>query len=94
MQIVIDIPENRYKDIIRISTIQAYSDYYPTYERIIAKGKVLPEKHGRLIDADKINNSNIEAVKRNGKIYVELSDLQDLIDYAPTVLEADMRGAE
>ena len=87
MQIVIELNEN---DFIEVSR-----DYYsgtPFENRIfyvVANGIPLPKGHGRLIDADKINDSNIEAVKRNGKIYVELSDLQNLIDNAPTVLEAD-----
>ena len=62
MKLIIDIPEKRYKDIIRISTIQAYSDYYPTYERIIANGTPIPDKWDVLgkcitcIDYDVINN--------------------------------------
>ena len=87
MQIVIDIPEEEYEVIVNSEDCGLH-----TLTRAIANGIPLPKGHGRLIDADKINDSDIKAVKRNGKIYVELSDLQNLIDNAPTVLEADKEG--
>ena len=38
MQIVIDIPEARYKDIQRIAEVQLESNHFQTAEQIIAKG--------------------------------------------------------
>lgn len=48
MQIVIDIDERRFKDILRISTVQL-KGRTPTLEQVIAKGIPLPKGHGRLI---------------------------------------------
>ena len=81
MQIVIEIPDEEY--------IRICDEPCTELGLAVRNGTPLPKGHGRLIDADKINDSNINAVKRNGKIYVELSDFQDLIDNAPTIIEAD-----
>lgn len=52
MQIVIDISEERFRDIQRIAEVQLESNHFNTAEQIIAKGAPLPKGHGRLIDAD------------------------------------------
>ena len=89
MQIVINIPKECIPTRQDIMDVQLHFIDKKVVEASGYGFLVLPKGHGRLIDADKINDSNIKAVKRNGKIYVELSDLQDLIDNAPTELEAD-----
>lgn len=81
MQIVIKIDNKRYKDILRISTVQL-KGRTPTLEQIIANGTPLPEHHGRLIDADNITFSQFfdagdYAQARRG------------IYEAPTIIEAD-----
>ena len=43
----------------------------------------------RLIDADELNEQEILAIKKDSVIYVKLSTLQDLIDNAPTIIEAE-----
>ena len=48
MQIVIDIDERRFKDILRISTVQL-KGRTPTLEQVIATSTPLPKGHGRLI---------------------------------------------
>lgn len=52
MQIVINIPKDRYKRIIE-HTEGTYDQI--SLLTIIEKGTPLPEGHGRLIDADKLN---------------------------------------
>lgn len=55
MQIVIDISEQQYSKIKRIADVQHdRGDLTP--EQLIAHGTVLPENHGRLIDADEALN--------------------------------------
>lgn len=55
MKIVIDIPEERYKDIQRIAEVQL-NRRTPTVEQIVANGTPIPKNHGRLIDADELLN--------------------------------------
>lgn len=47
MKIVIDIPEDRYKDIQRIAEVQLERNHFQTAEQIIANGVPLPKGHGR-----------------------------------------------
>ena len=49
MQIVIDISEERFRDIQRIAEVQRESNHFKTAEQIIAKGTPLPKGHGKLI---------------------------------------------
>lgn len=42
MKIVIDIPEDRYKDIQRIASVQLENYHFKTAEQIIANGTQLP----------------------------------------------------
>ena len=53
MQIVIEINNERYKDIQRIAEVQMQRRM-STIEQIIANGTALPKGHGRLIDADEL----------------------------------------
>lgn len=53
MQIVIDIPELRFKDIQRIANVQIESNHFQTAEQIIANGTPLPKGHGDLIDVNR-----------------------------------------
>ena len=73
MQIVIDIDAERFKDILRISTVQL-KGRTPTLEQVIATGTPLPKGHGRLIDADDIDNHIIGHVDTRG---------------CPTIIKAD-----
>ena len=78
MQIVIDIPEERFKDIQRIAQVISYRRL-PALEKVIANGIVLPENHGRLIDADDLEHITIIGDEKGFFKRIE----------APTVLEAD-----
>ena len=80
MQIVIDIPDNEYKQIceLRLHNRTFYDD-------AIRNGTPLPKGHGRLIDADKlksmysINQGNFNTVV----------GIQKWIDHTETIIEAD-----
>lgn len=80
MQIVIDIPENIYKQF-NVDCI-----YYPDDGKdlcvAVVKGTPLPKGHGRLIDADAIINT-LGCSDRD--IYVKACIEED----APTIIEAD-----
>lgn len=81
MQIVIDIPNDYYRECIE-KIENGDCDYNIT--KWIANGKILPKGHGRLIDADVIWN-----------IYHDNDyDFYDAINDVPTVLEADKESAE
>ena len=80
MQIVIDIPEERFRDIQRIAEVQRESNHFKTAEQIVANGTPLSKGYGRLIDADRLK----EVFMRNTGY-----DYHDLIDIAPTIIEAD-----
>lgn len=74
MQIVIDIPDEIYKDIESRdwkNTIWARDSLM----RYIHEGVVLPKHHGRLIDADRL-------------MRVDHIILESQVDDAPTILEA------
>lgn len=99
MQIVIDIPEEKYMEYKRIG------DSRDVLFEAIRKGIPLPKEHGRLIDADGlnkeikgyiINTSNLhyddleEADACNSAYYNCLDEIED----EPTIIEADKRSEE
>lgn len=78
MQIVIDIPEEYYKVIMKIPVNQSTADML-----IIKYGTPLPKGHGRLIDADAL-----------WKKWVFDAIGKQEIDDAPTIIEADKAESE
>lgn len=97
MQIVIDIPEERYKDIQRIAWVQLEYHHFKTAEQIIANGTPLPKGHGRLIDADKTISKicggscgcHLEECGYDEPCYSVAR-----INSAPTIIEADKAESE
>lgn len=88
MQIVIDITEERYKDIQRIAEVQLDLARFKTAEQIIANGTPLPKGHGRMIDeSDLMPDSDYE----DGIFYAVSIGM---IGNAPTIIEADTEGSE
>lgn len=78
MQIVIDIPDEIYKDIESRdwkNTIWARDSLM----RYIHEGVVLPKHHGRLIDADAYREAWFNSRQFEPML---------LLDFAPTVIEA------
>lgn len=63
MKIVIDIPDERYKNIQRIAEVQLALARFQTAEQIIANGTPLPKGHGNLIQREEA-----EAIFRNAKM--------------------------
>lgn len=81
MQIVIDIPENIYKDIMthnREMREGGKSAYY--FEGLIQNGIPLPKSHGDLIDRKELIESPL--CKTFGLRSID-------IENAPTIIEAD-----
>ena len=92
MQIVIDINDNLYTRLFD------NGDEYVTDMRracvTIRKGTPLPKGHGRLIDADKFKQTLIELEWITNNPYEEGSFDEEIIDKAPTVIEADTERSE
>lgn len=95
MQIVIDIDDERYKDIQRIATVQL-KGRTPTLEQAIASGTPLPKGHGKLIDEKEANALIAEG--KNGKAYFGTVnkdwEVIDFLKTVPTIIEADEAGEE
>ena len=90
MRLVIDIPEDEYEKVIS----QVDRNDFPSIRigRIIKAGTPLPKGHGRLIDAKRFEEDNQEFWERDF-IHPKYEDrLCDLIDDAPTIIEADKEG--
>lgn len=86
MKIVIEIDDARFKDIRRIACVQLENYHFKTVEQIIANGTPLPKRHGRLIDADKLEPRDISPEAWYSPMWgFELVDIED----APTIIEAD-----
>lgn len=85
MQIVIDIPDGIYQDIEKRdwkNTIWARDSLM----RYIHEGVVLPEHHGRLIDADRLKS--MYSINRAYLYFNTVVGIQKWVDDAPTILEA------
>ena len=83
MQIVIEIPENDYNQI---------REYYEKNEIVeatysyIYHGTVLPENHGRLIDADEAKNTMMDVMCGTG-YQTQAMNVVGSEFYTPTILE-------
>lgn len=86
MQIVIKIPEDYYKAIKEIPVEQSTADML-----IIRYGTPLPKGHGRLKDENEIKQMIEDAKVKNefSKTFAE-----NIIKFAPTIIEADKAGEE
>ena len=85
MKIVIDIPEERYKDIQRIAWMQLEYHHFKTAEQIITNGTPLPKGHGDLIDRKDLIENGISK---------GFCDWYDEIKMADTIIEADKAEGE
>lgn len=103
MQIVIDLPEDLYNRIFKGLIALNSDDVYELQESVelsIRHNKVLPEGHGRLIDADALaseikdlkkspwykDNTNLAYLPRKEAVEI-IEEL--IIGGAPTIIEAD-----
>lgn len=93
MKIVIDIPEHIYNHAIECSE-DSNDEWYVM--RAIAKCKILPKGHGRLIDADSIYQivRPIEQSDVGWGMTAETAIrlIHEAFNRAPTIMEADMDG--
>ena len=103
MQIVIDIPEEVYKQIKDSSTI--FRDDEKICYEAVQNGTPLPKGHGRLIDADETLKAMdswdkfgyschdmFRLTKDSEKdyvSYVHYADMVKSVENAPTIIEAD-----
>ena len=92
MQIVIDISEERFRDIQRIAEVQRESNHFKTAEQIVANGTPLPKGHGRLIilseDAVKREQTPLSFSCQNWISEVGLSNA------TVAIIEADKKSEE
>lgn len=96
MQIVVDIPDGCY-DLL-IGGIFPVQDAY----RLLAwikNGTPLPNKHGRLIDADKVILNATIAMKNSNHEYMEcvIAHMECVIAHmklAPTIIKAESEDKE
>ena len=91
IELVIKVPEEDYLTFSKLSEKEK-ANKLTYYEKMIAYGKPLPKKHGRLIDADK-QITKIEDIY-NGYMLSEdggvtPSDFVEFLEEAPTIIEAD-----
>ncbi len=86
MQIVINISEEIYKRILPYKDLPIVSNLandYPELIHAVANGTPLPKRHGRLIDADKLNCKKKYAFQTKGgafpksEYFIKADDLFD-----------------
>lgn len=81
MQIIIDIPEDLYKEIKEYGIEHNY-----ILTKAISNCLIIPKNHGRLIDADKLEMRDIAPEAWYSPMWgLEMQDIED----APTIIEAD-----
>lgn len=88
MKVVIDIPEEDYKDLMNEEWISALNDY----QLMIRNGKPLPKGHGDLIDRDFVVNileREVEYAEDLARHRTLNYILDVVIDGAKTVIPAD-----
>lgn len=86
MQIVIDIDENLYTRLFD-NGVDNYDDAVDM-AKAIRKGTPLPKGHGRLIDEDKLHNCECKGNFSECDTCLD-DDLCNLVNDAPTIIEAD-----
>ena len=84
MQIVIDIPDSLYENILI-----CWENIHPKVWKILKDGTVLPKNHGRLIDADEtLKKHCVDLCKEKPSCHEDCL-IYDLFHLAPTIIEAD-----
>lgn len=89
MKIVIDIPEETYKNLLNNYSFS--SEEIPIISLAIATGTPLPKGHGRLIDADAATK-DIDSFQGAFAMYTDNMGKYNIVCTAPTVIEADKDG--
>ena len=84
MQIVIDIPDSLYENILI-----CWENIHPKVWKILKNGTPLPKGHGELIDRSKIYLTGFELLMCDGDLKEVIEALVWKIENAPTIIEAD-----
>ncbi len=89
MHIVIDISDERFRDIQRIAEVQTERKHFKTAEQIIANGTPLPKGHRRLITEP--TKEEIEKTVGGISDFAEYGRdcVKTFFDNAETIIEAD-----
>ena len=83
VELVIKIPEEK----LRIIKDKIYCGIYDAeLYKAIENGIQLPKGHGRLVDADKIDNNIYDLTRSMDLNYGQISEV---VDTAPTIIEAE-----
>lgn len=85
MQIIIDIPDKEYKEIIDNKLNKSWDMTH--YERVIANGTPLPKGHGRILD-----EKDILDTENNDGGWYDLVDMFEYIAGVKAIIEADKKG--
>ena len=80
IELVIKIPEETYKGIMLGKWDENGLAYY------VKDGTPLPKGHGRLFDADEIDNNIYDLTRSMDLNYGQISEV---VDTAPTIIEKD-----
>lgn len=99
VELVIRIPDEQYKEISNSNP--SYADDFPIYYAI-KNGTLLPEVHGRLIDADALKKDMVNGIKaglyeEGYETFAHINDMDDCVEcvkYADTIIEADTAESE
>lgn len=105
MEIVIKISKKRYNEIKERNIITCGETFAKDLVRRIRNGTQLPEHHGRLIDADAImklygleeaTKYGNETAKQQTYSYstMMMYEIADMLDDAPTIIEAEGSESE
>lgn len=89
MQIVIEIPEDTYKDIIESGFIERgfiWDEDKEVAIHAIKNGTPLPKGHGRLIDEDALNLDYEVEMADDWKTAHEIANC---VKYAPTIIDKE-----
>ena len=90
MQIVIDIPENRYRLLKTQAKTNLGREKLDEFAEAVLNGTPLPKEHGRLIDADETLKRHCVELCREKPSCHEDCLIYDLFHLAPTIIEADI----
>lgn len=92
MQIVIDIDEDAYKEIKKIVADENEMCFM---QKLIANGTPLPKGHGRLIDADMLDDVIMQMYENGSEITrYEYKMIDDVLFEMPTIIEADTESED
>ena len=86
MQVVVEVDTKVYEHAKLRDALGQSS----VYSQIIANGTPLPRCHGRLIDADKLDTRE----RGNNSQRCMWYNIKQIIDSAPTIIEADKESEE